>query len=137
MNKERILDLADFIEKSQTYNQTRYRNLNGTPANIAAHAIDLFREKYGQSFEDRLRKIFNTLTKHSTYPARRFVDDWDGYKTYFGNPFAESLHYLELSQSQCVFLYALNPMDRPTTTADAARTLRCLAKTGKVVWSFS
>ena len=134
MNKERILKLVESIEKSETYNQSKYRNSDDSPASIAAHAIDLFRAEHRQSFEDRLKKIFDKVTRHSPYPSRRFVDDWEGYKTYFCNPFAESLHYLGLNQSQGVFLYALAPTEEMPTTADAVRTLKHLADTGEVVW---
>ena len=137
MNKERILKLAETIEKSKTYDQSKFLNDDGSSANLAAHAIDLFREEHEKSFEDKLKDIFSRVTKHSGYPARRFVGDWNGFKNYYGNTFSESLYYLGLTQSQGVFLYALNPMDTPPTTEDAVRTLRCLAETNEVVWLFS
>ena len=42
MNKERMLELADFIEKSETFDQSRIRHECGTPACIAGHAAVLF-----------------------------------------------------------------------------------------------
>ena len=111
MNRERILQLADYIEGSESYKQSSWFNSCGTPGCIAGHAV-VMKEKY-EGFD----KLYpnNPPKKHFAKTAQKFLD---------------------LSDKQSLYLFDGYPFNfgyRPTGR-DAAKTLRYLAETGEVFW---
>lgn len=117
MNKERILALADHIEKLPHYNDvdeagphftmSRYFNPCGSPSCIAGHAICMFSDK---KFED-----------------------------VYGSEFNEAAEVLGLGWETANKLFTPSALEAGKfwsmiTPKEAARTLRHLAETGEVKW---
>lgn len=114
MNKARMLELADFIEKSETFDQTGWFNLCGTPACIAGHAVVCS----GKWISYREGSVINDAGEIET--VGRAASDW-----------------LELLRSQAVDLFDADPFESfypESTAADAAATLRRAAETGEIKW---
>ena len=126
MNVDRILELADFIENSETYVEKQWneqfgtelslkRNPDGSPANLIGHGIALFREKYWNDFLD-------ICEEHD-------IDSERSKETY-----QEVQLYLKLDIVETMKLFYRDPWLNPTKE-ETAETLRYLAKTGKVKWN--
>ena len=126
MNVDRILELANFIEGSETYQEKQWnekigtklslkRNPDGSPANLVGHGIALFREKYWNDFLD-------ICEKNDINPERS------------KGTYQEVQLYLKLDIVDSMRLFFRDPWLNPTKE-DTADTLRNLAKTGRVEWS--
>ena len=126
MNKKLILELADWIEKSETFLQTHWfwklprckeDSYCGTPACIAGHCVVMSSE-----FS---RFAYETSNMH-------FIDmDGDIQNV---SVFAEEMMGLEGTQG--MHLFSMAPVGNAIPTAeDAARTLRYLAATREVDWT--
>lgn len=117
MNKERILALADHIEKlphnndmdeaGPHFTMSRYFNPCGSPSCIAGHAICMFSDK---KFEDVYDYEFNEA-------AEVLGLDWETAGKLFTPDASEAGKYWS-----------------QITPKEAARTLRHLAETGEVKW---
>lgn len=118
MNTERILALADHIEKLPHYNDvsvnvphfsmTRYFNECGTPSCIAGHAVNMFTDKKSDELPASL--VFEVA-------AEALELDWDIADKLFTPNVRDAGKYW--------------PMIAPK---EAAHTLRHLASTGEVKW---
>ena len=119
MNTENILKLAETIEKSETYDQTRFAHICGTPACIAGHAA-LLAEPDGQmvAATERCGPHFKFSDGNIGYISQIAqtwlgLGDWSADELFQGWPFGE---------------------DKEVTAAQAAQVLRHLAETGEVDW---
>lgn len=111
MNKDRILELADHIEKSETYDQRTWFHTCGTPACIAGHAAMLFAaDKLLQMGHMKCPDIAQNELGLSWIKSQRLFD---------GSPlgFTEDEGFIKVS------------------SAHAVKVLRHLAETGEVDWS--
>ena len=116
MNTENILKLANLIEFSETYDQTCFKHLCGTPACIAGHAVILAGGRLSPSSYDNGL----CLDQHGGRSHARVVaKEWMG---------------LNERQANDAFDPCPYSWDHDTTPQDAAAMLRHLAETGKVEW---
>ena len=127
MNRQKILDLADYVEKSDSYCQADWfhgvgsEHPCGTPSCIAGH---LFTMDGGVYYDECDWKIADKLGVVHQRSARDYLEET-----------------LELSENQSGRLTCAIPIDAINSTEiikptpeQAAWTLRNLAYTGKVVW---
>ena len=130
MHVNRILELADFIEKSDTYVERQWSSvyeaevslkfhedlkLTRLPANIVGHAIVLFKDRY---FDE----LVNVCQEQDLK-----LDD-------LINTTKEIRIYLGLDVTESFRLFCRPPpLNAPREVA--VETLRNLAKTGRVEWS--
>ena len=121
MNKELILELADRIEESETYDQSDYYTWCRAPACIAGHCVAMHPEFV--EFVEESHCICEGSYQH--------ISD-----------LAEEMLELEKDQAAMLFLaippghtqYGQLGAYATVTNATAARVLRHLAKTGQVEW---
>ena len=115
MNTDKILQLADIIEQSEDYAQSKYFHGCGTPACIAGHACAM--EGWGKS----------PLAPTTSWVVKQGEDPVPAPE--------EARDILGLTTRQADILFEGAPLgpDEPTA-ADAAATLRHLAKMGEVRW---
>ena len=111
MNKKRILELAEYIENSGTYDQAFYFHSCGTPGCIAGHAAALFKPEnnspYYIHYSEIGKKILglNLVDSVELFDPEPYKDELDEFNFY-----------------------------REPTAKDAAAVLRNLADTGIVNW---
>ena len=141
MNVARLVELADAIEQSGSYDQGEWMNSCGSPACVAGHAVFLWPEEanlhyYGTdykslhpiTFEELVRRVHNGDSEIINYvggwhgSAAQILDIEDqSYELFTGFP--EALYGYE-EDGEVI-----------TITADhAAYTIRLLIETGEVDW---
>ena len=127
MNRQKILDLADYVEKSDSYCQVDWfhgkesKHPCGTPSCIAGHLFIMNGGKYYSAYDRRIADKFGVVRQKA---VREYLEET-----------------LEVSPHQALCLTAAIPIDVTKsleiinpTPEQAAWTLRNLAHTGKVVW---
>ena len=105
MNRERVLELADWIEKlpPEDFDMTTWRHGCQSPACIAGHAFALFEPKL----------FANTI----------------------GSEYSRAKSALGLNRRRAADLFTPDGLMDRTTNIQAARVLRHLAETGVVDWT--
>ena len=118
-NINRCHELADTIEKSDSYYQDRYSNDCGTPACVAGQTVFQFDAKFLR-FGVSKPYYFRGKEKEGELEIRVIED--------------EAAKLLGLNAQQADLLFDTMPIDEEPTNQTAAKVLRHLANTGKVDW---